>query len=190
MPVQKVTREDIIAHSRKLFQVKSYHQTSMADIAQACGLLKGSLYHHFSSKEELMKEVIESVHQYFKKEIFSLAYDMELSMEARLKKMIKTSEKILIGKEGGDVMGNIGVETAIVVPEFAAMIQAFFTDWIKALEHVFKLEFSNKQAKEMAEQAAMEIEGAMVMRRIYQDPKYLKRAYKRISERVKSETLV
>ena len=162
----------------------------MADIAKACGLLKGSLYHHFSGKEDLMIEVIKSVHDYFKSEVFAIAYNDALSMEERLQKMISTSKKLLIGKDGGVVMGNMGVETAIVVSEFAALIQAFFTDWIKALEYVFKLEFSNKEAKVMAEQAAMEIEGAMVMRRIYQDPKYLKRAYKRILVRVKTETLV
>ena len=187
MPVQKVSKEDIIAHSRKLFQVKSYYQTSMADIAQACGLLKGSLYHHFPSKEVLMIEVIKSVHQFFKDEVFVHAYNVDLDMMGRLKLMMNRSDKILIGKNGGNVMGNIGVETAIIVPEFATMIRWFFTDWMKALEHVFSLEYEIKVAKVIAEQSVAEIEGAMVMRRIFQDGKYLKRAYRRILNRVKLE---
>jgi TetR/AcrR family transcriptional repressor of nem operon len=42
----------------------------MADIAQSCGILKGSLYHYFSSKEALMSAVIEYAHAYFKEKVF------------------------------------------------------------------------------------------------------------------------
>ena len=52
MPRQKVDEKTIIKEALKLFRQKSYHATSMADIALACGLLKGSLYHYFNSKED------------------------------------------------------------------------------------------------------------------------------------------
>ena len=31
--------------------------TSVRDIANACGILSGSIYHHFSAKEELVEEI-------------------------------------------------------------------------------------------------------------------------------------
>ncbi|MBK9352528.1 MAG: TetR/AcrR family transcriptional regulator [Bacteroidetes bacterium] len=126
MPKQKVSIDFILKESLKLFRKKSYHNTSIADIAEACGLLKGSIYHYFASKEALMHAVIQFVHEYFRKEIFSIAYDENLSPQERIEKMFKVSERMLLSDDGGDVMGNIGVETARVIPEFSDQIKGFF----------------------------------------------------------------
>ena len=84
MPKQKVSVEEILKHSLKLFRQKSYHNTSIADIASACGLLKGSLYHYFPSKEALMSAVIKYAHDFFQKEVFSIAYEKTLSPQQRM----------------------------------------------------------------------------------------------------------
>ena len=98
----------------------------MADIADACGLLKGSIYHYFPSKEALMKEVIEYVHLFFKKEVLSVAYDSNLNPQERMESMFKHFSKTFLSEDSGDFMGNIGVETAWVIPEFAEQIQPIF----------------------------------------------------------------
>jgi len=41
----------------RLFREKGYAFTSMRDIAAACGMLAGSLYYHFASKDELLVAV-------------------------------------------------------------------------------------------------------------------------------------
>ena len=43
----------------RLFADKGYVATSMRDIAQACGMLPGSLYYHFAAKEDLLVAVYE-----------------------------------------------------------------------------------------------------------------------------------
>jgi AcrR family transcriptional regulator len=43
-----------------LFVSSGYAATTMSDIAQAAGVLPGSLYHHFASKEEIAVELIAS----------------------------------------------------------------------------------------------------------------------------------
>ncbi|OWJ73057.1 TetR family transcriptional regulator [Haematobacter massiliensis] len=50
-------REQIVAVSAALFAEKGYDRTSMRDIAAATGILSGSLYYYFSSKEALFVEV-------------------------------------------------------------------------------------------------------------------------------------
>jgi len=45
------TLEDIIAAAAKVFQTKGYHAATVQDIADAVGILKGSLYHHVKSKK-------------------------------------------------------------------------------------------------------------------------------------------
>lgn len=158
----------------------------MADIASACGLLKGSIYHYFPSKEALMKEVIEHMHDFFTKEVFCYAYDSKLNPQERMEAMFKASKKIYLSEDGGDVLGNIGVETAIVIPEFADQIQKFFLEWIKALENVYLQITPEYEAKILAEQTVTEIEGAVMLTRIFKNPKYLIEANKRIKDRFAS----
>jgi len=49
-----VTREDILAVAAQIFRRKGFHATSMQDIARAVHLQKASLYHHVSSKQEIL----------------------------------------------------------------------------------------------------------------------------------------
>jgi len=50
--------DDIIAAAAKVFQTKGYHAATVQDIADAVGILKGSLYHHFKSKEDLLYLIV------------------------------------------------------------------------------------------------------------------------------------
>jgi AcrR family transcriptional regulator len=52
-------REAIIDAAVKLFHQQGYANTSMRDIADAVGLLKGSLYYYIASKEDLLYEIHE-----------------------------------------------------------------------------------------------------------------------------------
>lgn len=185
MPVQKVDEEQIIKESLKILREKSYHNMTMADIANACGLLKGSLYHYFSSKEELMKKVIISVHQYFKIEVFAHAYEAELSGEDRLRKVIAKSEDIFFDKQNGCVMGNMGVETALGIPEFADIIKQFFLDFFNAIKEIYLDKYPDPVANELAERSVAEVEGAIMLSRIFNDQTFLKNTHKRILDRLK-----
>ena len=54
---------DIINAAGELFAEHGFAGTSLQNIADAVGVLKGSLYHYISSKEELLFEVIRVAHQ-------------------------------------------------------------------------------------------------------------------------------
>ena len=54
----KTSRAEIVAVARDLMRDKGYAGTSMKDVADRVGLLKGSLYSHFASKEQLVPEVL------------------------------------------------------------------------------------------------------------------------------------
>ncbi len=58
-------RHDLIAIAATEFARRGYRATTMRHIADAAGILAGSLYHHFKSKEEILREVmLESTTQY------------------------------------------------------------------------------------------------------------------------------
>jgi AcrR family transcriptional regulator len=47
-------REDIIRAATRVFSDRGYHAASMAEIAEAVGIRKPSLYHHVRKKEDLL----------------------------------------------------------------------------------------------------------------------------------------
>jgi AcrR family transcriptional regulator len=55
-------RDQILTTAAELFATKGYPKTSMRDVATASGILAGSLYHHFDSKEAIAVELVESCH--------------------------------------------------------------------------------------------------------------------------------
>jgi AcrR family transcriptional regulator len=56
--VDGARRTEILETAAKLF-ASSGLRTSLKEIADACGILPGSLYHHFESKEAIIVEIIE-----------------------------------------------------------------------------------------------------------------------------------
>ena len=52
------TLDYIVSAAAKVFLTKGYHAATVRDIADEVGILKGSLYHHFASKEELLYLVV------------------------------------------------------------------------------------------------------------------------------------
>jgi AcrR family transcriptional regulator len=54
-----LTREGILEAAARIFSEKGFHATSMQDIADAVDLQKASLYHHFSSKQEILADILD-----------------------------------------------------------------------------------------------------------------------------------
>ena len=52
-------RAEIVDAAAHLFSERGYHGTSMQHLADALGLLRGSLYAHIGSKEELLFDVVD-----------------------------------------------------------------------------------------------------------------------------------
>jgi AcrR family transcriptional regulator len=53
------TRDRLIEAARELFWVQGFEATSVAEILEKAEVNSGSLYHYFSSKEELLLAVLE-----------------------------------------------------------------------------------------------------------------------------------
>jgi TetR/AcrR family transcriptional repressor of nem operon len=185
MAKPKIERRDLLRNSLTIFKEKGYSAASMADIASANGLLKGSIYHYVASKEALMEEVLENLKAHYQNKVFAVAYDESISPLKRLKKMARASEEIFLEEEGGDFFVNIGLETKHSHPSFADIIQSFFYSWLKALEHLFNHAYSGTDARLKAELTVAEIEGAVIMMRLLDDSDYLIRTNKRITKEFK-----
>ncbi len=55
--------QEILEAAAQVFHEKGYESTSIQDIADSVGILKGSLYYYITSKEDLLFEIIQGVHE-------------------------------------------------------------------------------------------------------------------------------
>jgi TetR/AcrR family transcriptional repressor of nem operon len=174
------TKEIIIWKAYQVFREKGYHATTMADLGEACGLLKGSIYHYFPSKEELMKQVLERAHSRFKEHVFSLAYRNEMSAKMCLQHMLDKMEVVFFDGQGGCLMGNIGLETAGRETSFTRVIHHFFEEWIEVHTHLFEACYQANKAGELARQSVSDLQGALMLSCIFKDKKYFSLTAKKI----------
>lgn len=54
-----MTRDEILEAAATIFSQKGFHAASMQDIAQAVNLQKASLYHHVTSKQEILVDLLD-----------------------------------------------------------------------------------------------------------------------------------
>src|SRR4051795_2281746 len=53
-------RDELLEIAAQLFAERGFKNTTVRDIADAAGILSGSLYHHFDSKEAMVDELLDS----------------------------------------------------------------------------------------------------------------------------------
>ena len=172
----KTSKELVISHALQLFKVQGYHKTSMADIGTACGLLKGSIYNYFASKEALAIAAMEFVHDYFRQYIFAHAYDQTRPISQRVASFTQAVEVYFNAQPGGCLMGNLALEVGDTLPQFAVLIRAYFDDWTKALTHLLSSVYDEAEAEQQALAIVGNTQGAIMMMRLYHMPELLQQA--------------
>jgi TetR/AcrR family transcriptional repressor of nem operon len=177
MPLQKTSKEEIITKSLDIFRKQGYHRTSMDDLAKACGLMKGSFYYYFDSKEILMKEVLSWIQQYLSEKVYSIAFEESVSAHERLSKMLVKLGKVMLNAEGGCILGNMTLETARLVPAFKEVLKEIFQEWSNSLAHIFETCYSSNEAEKLAWKTIMLFEGAVMMNRLFEGKEFYKDSY-------------
>jgi AcrR family transcriptional regulator len=81
------TLDEIVAAAAKVFRDKGYHAATVRDIAEAVGILKGSLYHHFESKEALLYLVVKEPIAQMQRTIAAIA-EADLPASEKLRRAI------------------------------------------------------------------------------------------------------
>ncbi len=128
-----------------------------------------------------MLEILTTLHLHYKNKLFSIAYNEELSPRQRMEFFFNKQEPIFTQNMTGCLFGNITLETISVEEEFKEIIQLFFSDWIEAFRHIFLSDQNDSEtAENLAQQSVMEIEGALMMMRVFGKVELLKSACQRI----------
>ncbi len=110
-----MTRDDILQSAAQVFRQKGFHGASMADIAEAVSLQKASLYHHFSSKQEILLELLDRALEMVTER---MAEVIALQIPAEEKLRLATRAYLKTLSEQGDLVSVLLLEFRSLDPDF------------------------------------------------------------------------
>lgn len=88
-----VRRNEILDVARGLFYQKGYEQTSIQDIIAEIGIAKGTFYHYFGSKLDLLDAIIEQMMAHILQQLQPLVADEQLSALEKFNRYFATAER-------------------------------------------------------------------------------------------------
>lgn len=105
-------RGKLLQVAAHLFRNKGYERTTVRDLASAVGIQSGSIFHHFKSKDEILRAVMEE----------TVRYNTAL-MHAALAEATDVRERVLalIRCELQSIMGGSGEAMAVLVYEWRSL---------------------------------------------------------------------
>ena len=113
-----MTRDEILDAAAQIFRIKGYHATSMSDIAGAVNLQKASLYHHVSSKQEILLELLDRALELLTEEINRVVQNDSLQPDEKLRQMMRAYLKALT--DHADLSSVLLMEHRSLEPELHA----------------------------------------------------------------------
>jgi len=172
----KIDRDEIVGRAISLMLTGGYDGTSMAQIAAACGIRKASLYYHFPQKDALVLAAIGQIHEYFREYVFALAWRDGLAASARLHALNEATFHFFEDRKGGCLLGNLALALSERAERFQAPLRAYFDDWAAAIAHLLAPAHGEIRARDLAFDALAQIQGAIMMMRLYRKRQHLRRA--------------
>lgn len=117
-------RGKLLEQAACLFREKGYERTTVRDIAAAVGIQSGSIFHHFSSKEDILRAVMGEALTYFTAELRT-AIDDQSSVRDRLLACIRSELQFTVGDETTAIMSLLITEWRSLGPDNQADILAY-----------------------------------------------------------------
>ncbi len=175
MEMNKIsTREKIIKTADQLFYENGFDHTSFADVAAKVGISRGNFYHHFKSKDDILKAVIERR----RKNTLDMIDEWEQNVgtpKGRIKCYINIfiKNQSLI-KDFGCPVGTLTNEMAKLnhaQAKDAVAIFMLFKDWLVVQ---FERAGCNNNAAELSMHVLSWSQGAATLYNAFQDDEFLK----------------
>lgn len=111
---RKTQQELIIAESSRLFWERGYAETSMKDIAAACGFRPANIYNFFTGKESILYEILFQEMTDIVAPISYLKDDETVDPVEALRLMIENHVKLTLGeKSSSKLLFDVGLKNLV-----------------------------------------------------------------------------
>ncbi len=177
-------KSDAIALVAEVFRELGYEGASMSEITARTKLSKGSLYHFFPrGKEQMATEIMADIDAWFVTEMFRPLEEQE--PRAAIARMWETTDSYFRSGRRVCLIGAFALDETR--DRFASMIQGYFRRWIEALAgSLVKAGLRDNEAKALAEEAVVGIQGALTLARALGDDMIFSRTLARLRQRMEA----
>lgn len=131
-------RGRILSAAAHLFRTKGFERTTVRDLAQVVGIQSGSIFHHFRTKEDILKDVMTDV-ILFNTERMQHAVDAAPNAREKLLALIRC-ELLSINGDTSEAMAvliyewrSLSKENQAYILKLRAKYEAL---WLQVLDHV------------------------------------------------------
>lgn len=138
-------REEIISVAQELFLENEYEKTTLQDVMNKLGIAKGTIYHYFNSKEELLEAVVENMADAYVKRLCLVFEEVKGNALDRMRSLVSAGR--VANGEGGlmerlHMGGNMGLHLRLlalivmkIAPLYADVIRQGCSEGIFKSEH-------------------------------------------------------
>jgi TetR/AcrR family transcriptional regulator, lmrAB and yxaGH operons repressor len=165
VPPRLVSDAQLISSLTGLFRDRGFDAATMAEIAEATGLQKSSLYHRFpGGKQQMAEEVATEVGAEFANHLLApLTSDLALDLRVR-----QVAKNLAVFYENGNRACLLeALSLGTVGPEAASALRSAAMGWVEAFATVARLSgATRKESLSRAHDALAMIEGGLVVARV------------------------
>jgi TetR/AcrR family transcriptional repressor of nem operon len=178
-------RDRLLLSASRLIHDRGYSAVSVSDICDDAGLKKGSFYHFFPSKRDL---VLAAIDRYAAEQAraISAALDPQLPAVDQLRRMFSTAACDVATRHAEDgaiqgcPLGNLALEMAHRDPAIRDKVSCVFAQWRAAVGVVLgravqRGELQPHDTEAVAEAIVAYVEGAILMAKASGDPDVMRR---------------
>jgi TetR/AcrR family transcriptional regulator, transcriptional repressor for nem operon len=180
---EPTTKDKLLEAAKRLMLQKGCSATTIDDICEAAGFTKGGFFHHFASKEQLAREVLDRFFFIQQEAIAQGAYRKRRDPLRRVYGYI--SHLIEISKEpemlSGCLLGSFTHEMAETNPAIRDLCARRFTQWGQSLKHdldaakALHAPHAAFDTASLAEHLLVILQGSMVLAKAQRDAKVFER---------------
>ena len=173
MPTTKISREEAVERIAEEFRRHGYAGTSLSRIAEATGLGRASLYHHFpGGKDQMVREVFRKVGEEVGQILGLLQEPGDPSQ--RITASMKAVDRFYAGGAKNCLLGAMVLSGGLEL--FADELGGAFSAWVEALSMAIEdADVPRQIARRRAEDAIARLQGALVVARGMRDPEFFQR---------------
>jgi len=179
------SRERILHQAADLIHTKGYNHTSIQDILAAASVTKSNFYYHFESKEQLAFEILaQRMRQFYDLFVGPTLDNPDLPPLERIHRFLDALGGIARSETGelGCPFGNLAQELSPLHETLRLSLSAFFQAITGRVQQCMEEAAragavrGDLPAREMAEFALAQIQGAFLLRKTHRDPQVIDRS--------------
>ncbi len=162
MPPPLMSKSEVVAHLYRVFRAFGYNGATLSRLSDASGLGKASLYHYFpGGKADMAAAVLDHVDAWLNQHVVTALREPGPPAD-RVNRMADQLNQLYAGGTQGCTLGNMALTGGREL--FQDRLKATFHAWIEALTAVLReAGLPARLATERAEDAVLEIQGALVL---------------------------